>query len=85
MNAVKNSPYRQKVMENFEVTRTGSLFHEIWHMYKLVSVPRTLDYAYQAQNVWNLAKDKGTWWSTENADSYHMDAVAIHVQQTFKR
>ncbi|PVH92050.1 hypothetical protein DM02DRAFT_701765 [Periconia macrospinosa] len=79
----KNNRHNQKVMENFEATRTGSLFHEIWHMKDLVSVPRTVDYAYQAEPVWNLAEDKGTWWSTENADSYHLDAVAIHVQQKF--
>lgn len=51
----------------------------------LVSLPRTDDYAYRAQGANDLAKDKGTWWATENADSYHLDAMAIYVQQQYRR
>lgn len=61
------------------------MLHEIWHLKDLISKPQTKDYVYEAQNCWNLAKDKGTWWATENADSYTMDALAIYVQQHFSR
>lgn len=85
MDRYKTSKDKQKVMEYFQRTSGGILFHEIWHMEDLVSSPQTKDHAYQAQPVWDLAKDKGTWWATENADSYHLDAIAIYVQQFYKR
>jgi len=39
---------------------------------------------YQAQPVWDLAKNKGTSWMYVNADSYTLDAVAIYFQQYYK-
>ncbi|TVY87169.1 hypothetical protein LAWI1_G007467, partial [Lachnellula willkommii] len=81
-----NNVQQQKVMENFQLSRGQIMFHEVWHYKDLVSSPRTNDYAYQAQSVWDLAKDKGrgTSWSYVNADSYALDGVAIYVQQHYK-
>lgn len=84
METFKNDEYRQQVMENFQTTSGGVLFHEIWHLKNLVSIPQTADHAYWAQPVWDLAKNRGTWWATENADSYHLDAMAIYVQQSYE-
>jgi hypothetical protein len=84
MSKYANNPYEQKVMENFHLNRGQIMFHETWHYKNLVSSPRTSDYAYQAQPVWDLAKDKGTNWAYVNADSYALDAVAIYVQQYYK-
>lgn len=80
----QDNEHEQKVMENFHLSREQILFHEVWHFKDLVSRPRTGDYAYQAQNVWNLAKEKGTGYAYVNADSYATDAVAIYVQQYYK-
>jgi hypothetical protein len=53
-----NNEHQQKVMENFHLNRGQIMFHEVWHYKGLVSSPRTDDYAYQAQPVWDLAKKK---------------------------
>ena len=81
-----NDKHGQKVMENFHLTRAQIMFHETWHYRGMVSDPRAEDYAYQAQAVWDLAKDpkKGTKWAYVNAGSYALDAVAIYVQQYYK-
>ena len=79
-----NNKNEQKVMENFHLSRGQIMFHETWHYKTLVSSPRTDDYAYQAQGVWDLAKNKGTSYAYVNADSYALDAVAIYVQQHYK-
>jgi hypothetical protein len=79
-----NDKHEQKVMENFHLNRGQIMFHETRHYKNLVSSPRTDDYAYQAQPVWDLAKYKGTNWAYVNADSYALDAVAIYVQQHYK-
>ena len=73
-------------MENFHLNRGQVMFHETWHYKLLVSDPRAEDYAYQAQPVWDMAKDpkKGTNWAYVNADSYALDGVAIYVQQYYK-
>jgi hypothetical protein len=79
-----NDQNEQKVMENFHMSRGQIMFHEVWHYKNLVSSPRTGDYAYQAQAVWDLAKEQGTGWAYVNADSYALDAVSIYVQQYYK-
>ena len=81
-----NNKHEQKVMENFHLNRGQIMFHETWHYQYLVSDPRAKDYAYQAQAVWDLAKNpkKGTNWAYVNADSYALDGVAIYVQQHYK-
>lgn len=78
-----NDQSGQKVMENFHLSSGQIMFHEIWHYKDLVSSPRTDDYAYQAQAVWDLAKNKGTGSAYVNADPYALDAVAIYVQQYY--
>lgn len=71
-------------MENFSGSKGGIMYHELWHL-DMVSKPKTGDYAYQPEVCWNMSRDRGTWWASENADSYHMDAVAIYVQQYYKK
>ena len=86
MKKYANDKHEQKVMENFHLSRAQIMFHETWHYKYLVSDPRAKHYAYQAQKVWNQAKDptKGTNWAYVNADSYALDGVAIYVQQYYK-
>ena len=86
MKKYANDTHEQKVMENFHLNRAQIMFHETWHYKILVSDPRAEDYAYQAQAVWDLAKNpkKGTNWAYVNADSYALDGVAIYVQQYYK-
>lgn len=84
MDENKDNRDRQKVMENFSGSKGGIFFHEMWHL-DMVSNPRTDDYAYQPDECWNMSRDRGTWWASENADSYHMDALAIYVQQYYSR
>lgn len=84
MTEYANDKNQQKVMKNFHLSRGQIMFHETWHYRTLVSSPRTSDYAYQAQPVWDLAKNKGTSWTYVNADSYTLDAVAIYFQQYYK-
>ncbi|KUJ22302.1 uncharacterized protein LY89DRAFT_293192 [Mollisia scopiformis] len=73
---------QQRIMENFQTNAGQVMFHEIWH-YTMVSQPRTDDYAYRAEEVWDLALKQGTDYSYVNADSYALDAIAIYVQQYF--
>lgn len=80
----QDNEYKQKVMEKFHISTGQMMLHEIWHYEELVSSPRTSDDAYQALDVWNLAKDRGTSWAYVNADSHALDAIAIYVQQYFK-
>lgn len=76
-------PYQQLVMESFQLNRAQIMFHETMHYKYLVSHPRTSNYAYQAQPVWDLAAEKGTDWAYVNADSYAMDAMAMYVQRYY--
>jgi len=82
INRAAGSVDAQRVMENFQTNAGEVMFHEIWH-YTMVSQPRTEDYAYRAQDTWDLAKNRGTDYAYVNADSYALDAVAIYVQQHF--
>ena len=61
-----NDPGRYPVMENFATTRDEIMYHEQIHMYETVCDPFIKDYSYGALNTWNLAKDKGCYWSTVN-------------------
>ncbi|KAI0516856.1 hypothetical protein F5B22DRAFT_183430 [Xylaria bambusicola] len=83
IRAASQDQHKQRIMENFHTNRGQIMLHEIYH-YTVVTNPRTDDYAYQAQQCWDLAKNQGTWYAFENADSYALDAVAIYVQQHFE-
>jgi hypothetical protein len=56
----QNNKKEQKKMENFQMTQVPLMLHETWHFKNLVSSPITDDYAYKAQPVWDMAKNKGT-------------------------
>ena len=87
MKKYQNDQHKQKIMENFQLSHAEIMLHEIYHYHVLVTSPRAKDYAYQAQSVWDQAKDpkRGTNYAYVNADSYALDAVAIYVQQYYKR
>lgn len=86
MKKYADNKHEQKVMENFQLNRAQIMFHETWHYSHMVSEPRAKDYAYKAQQVWEMAEDpkKGTNWASVNADSYALDGLAIYVQQYYK-
>lgn len=70
MTKYANDKNQQKVIGNFQLSRSQIMFQKTWHYKTLVSSPACLE----------LAKNKGTSWAFENADSYAPDAVAIYIQ-----
>lgn len=60
------------------------MYHEMFHT-TMVTELLAVDRAYRAEDCWKLAKIDGTEDATTNADSYQLDAMAIYVQQTYKR
>jgi hypothetical protein len=79
----QGQPHAQKVMDFFEDSRGGTIYHEIFHT-TMITNPLAVDLSYGAKECWKLAKEEGTKDATINADSYHLDAMAIYVQQTYK-
>ena len=61
-----NNPVNYKIMEHFQGTREEYMYHEQMHMYETVCYPFIDDYAYRPLGVWNLAKNKGCYWSSVN-------------------
>lgn len=51
--------YKQKAMEDFQWSRAQIIFHATWY-FSFVSKPQIKDFASQAQNVLDLAKNEGT-------------------------
>lgn len=74
------------VMESYAgppVSQAEIFFHETMHMSQLVTSPQANDYAYGAEKVYNLARNRNTDAAVYNADSWTMTAIAIWAQQTF--
>ncbi|EPE30776.1 Metalloproteases (zincins), catalytic [Glarea lozoyensis ATCC 20868] len=82
-NRVHDDKEGQLRMASFPVSTAHALLHETWH-YRIVSQPRTADYATGVETTYNLARREGTRVAFTNADSYTYDGLAIYLQQTFK-
>ena len=48
-----------------------------------VTDPQAEHLSFGPQKSYDLAKNKDTYWTSVNSDSYVMDALAIFIQQTF--
>lgn len=80
----QDQPHEQKVMENFEISRGGTMYHELFHK-SMVGKPHIGDKYYGAFNCYYFTYAQGTEMASTNADSYQLDAIAIHVQQKYTR
>ena len=75
--------YDKNIMDYYANTQAGTWFHEMFHMGKLVTDPRALDYAYGPEDVYRLAIIDNTKQACVNADSFHYTGLAVLGQRTF--
>ena len=69
------------LMDAYALTRPATFFHEMFHMTRLVTFGKTWDYAYDAEDVYDLARYKNTDSAVYNADSWVITALAIWAQR----
>lgn len=80
----KRFPDRQKDIDVFYNFPGRFLFALLYKFKYFVASPTASEYAESPIDVWNLAKNKGTYWAYVNSNSYALDALAIAVQQFYK-